>query len=140
MVPNAGNGLGATDGGPGNNDGKFTERSAVEYDVPRGFRARKPEEVFEDENSATRLILNKSLPLYGGDVARPSNWRAHEHDVQHLESNARKCDMHATPRMSHAHGTYVPPSVAVVADCTYVACNNNKKRETPWSRRAQQGR
>src|SRR5262249_9449188 len=50
------------------------------------------------------------------------------------ESNAHHCDTCATPRMSRAHGTYVASSMANAAKHAYVCCNNNKKRETPWSR------
>jgi hypothetical protein len=50
------------------------------------------------------------------------------------ESNAHHCDTCATPRMSRAHGTYVAPSMANTVKRAYVPFNNDKKRETPWSR------
>src|SRR6476661_9633713 len=56
----------------------------------------------------------------------------------HLESVARNCDIGTTLCMSRAHGTYVPPSVVVATNNAYVRDNNNKKRETPWSRQTQQ--
>jgi len=90
------------------------------------------------EDISERSFLNECLRFCGGDMARASYCCRHRQCAPHLESNARKCDMRATLRMIHAHGTYVPPSVVMETDCTYVAINNNKKRETPWSRRAQQ--
>jgi hypothetical protein len=36
--------------------------------------------------------------------------------------------------MSRAHGTYVASSMANTAKRAYVHFNNDKKRETPWSR------
>src|SRR5262249_16155033 len=41
--------------------------------------------------------------------------------------------------MSRVHGTYVPSSVARTTDRPYLRVDNNKKLETPWSRRAQHG-
>ena len=51
--------------------------------------------------------------------------------------NAHHCDTCTTSSMSRAHGTYVAQSMANTAERTYVRFNNNKKLETPWSRRTQ---
>ena len=61
-------------------------------------------------------------------MARLPKRRARRQCTPHLESNARNCDMRTTYRMSHGHGTYVPPGVVLAASNAYVRINNNKKK------------
>jgi hypothetical protein len=79
-------------------------------------------------------IFNEWLLFCGGDVASQSNCCRKRQYAPLSESNAHHCDTCATPRMSRAHGTYVASSMANMAKRAYVHLNNDKKRETPWSR------
>jgi hypothetical protein len=47
----------------------------------------------------------------------------------HFESNARKCDTHATRRINRAHGAYVRSTILKVANTIYVQTTiRNEKR------------
>jgi hypothetical protein len=87
-----------------------------------------------DRSSVDAQIFNEWLLFCGGDVASQSNCCRKRQYAPLSESNAHHCDTCATPRMSRAHGTYVASSMANTAKRAYVYFNNDKKRETPWSR------